>query len=399
MEGARRSLAALAAAALLCGCMDGSNGVRDVRFGGKKREGAPLSQAELQQDVQRFAGQFMDRVAQAAEPLADVKDPRVRQTAMRRVLLYGSTAVDIASGPLPELNVLDMIVFLSLSRHSLERYWNPQVFGEGGAPLLAAFEQSEHAMAPIATRLLTAEQRADLGALIDAWERANPDQHRVEGVRFIEFSALAGRVSVEQGEKARGLLSDVKAATQTADQAVLLGDRALFLANRMPFLIRLQARLGVQEATLDTLGELDSLERMLTDMPASQQMVQNVGHMATGAANAARETRMLLVQLEPLLARIEQLSKAAAKSDRAAHEHGASIQQTMATAERLTDKTTTILRELRALSPEDPGRMLDGLEQRSDRLVRRWIGYLVLLGAAWAVLLWGGYFVVKRFSA
>jgi hypothetical protein len=36
------------------------------------------------------------------------------------------------------------------------------------------------------------------------------------------------------------------------------------------------------------------------------------------------------------------------------------------------------------------------VEQRADAVVRRWIGYLALLGMAWAALFWGGYYVVKR---
>ena len=40
-----------------------------------------------------------------------------------------------------------------------------------------------------------------------------------------------------------------------------------------------------------------------------------------------------------------------------------------------------------------------GWKARADRMVRRWIGYLALLGALWALLFCAGYYVVKRLSA
>jgi hypothetical protein len=204
---------------------------------------------------------------------------------------------------------------------------------------------------------------------------------------------------VEQAERVRGLLSQVKGVTQTADQALLLGDRAMFLMHRMPFLIRAQARLGVQETMSDTLGQLSDFERMLDRMPASRAMVDDISHMTTNAANAAHETRMLLAQLEPFLTKVENLTTGAGGGDASGPDRGASVKEILASSERLTDKAVTILREIRALAPDQPGHVLDALEHRSDRIVRRWIGYLVLLGAAWAILFWGGYFVVKRFSS
>ena len=49
-------------------------------------------------------------------------------------------------------------------------------------------------------------------------------------------------------------------ATKTADQALLLSERAMFLATRLPFVIRLQARIGVQESISDTLARLGNVQ-------------------------------------------------------------------------------------------------------------------------------------------
>ena len=385
------ALAVLGLTVWLCGCFEGANGARDVRFGGN-RGGEPLSQAELQQDIQRFTTQFTDSVAQASEPLIAVRDPHVRETAMARVLLYQSSALDIASGPLPEVNVLDMLVFLALNRRALEHYWNPKVFGEHGAELEATFEESERDMSPIADKLLSPQQRADLNALVETWERAHPNQHRVEGVRFMEFGALAGKVSAEQAARAKGLLAQVKSATQAANQAVLLGDRALFLSQRMPFLVRAQARLGVQQSLSDTFDRVTEVQGLFDEMPEARGLVEDLTHLSASARQTTRDARLLLAEAKPILEDVGELGK----RDEAAAKRGASVQQTLATGERLTDKTLKLLRELRALVPDHPGRELDVLKQQIDGIALRCIGYLILLAAACAALFWGGYFLAKR---
>jgi hypothetical protein len=89
-------------------------------------------QAELQQDIQRFATKFTARVLDALAPLQSSPHPEVREAAMRQMLLYSASALDIATEPQPELGLLDMIVFVTLSRRIVDIYWAPKVFGEKG---------------------------------------------------------------------------------------------------------------------------------------------------------------------------------------------------------------------------------------------------------------------------
>src|SRR5438105_1211556 len=115
MRIALRRLASCIAIVLACqACADmGAPPPRDVRSRARQLEpGAPVSTAELQQWLERFTGQFLDELAQAAEVFDDPKRPARQTIALRRVMLYGSSALDIATGPLPEVNVLDMLVFL-----------------------------------------------------------------------------------------------------------------------------------------------------------------------------------------------------------------------------------------------------------------------------------------------
>src|SRR5262245_24842084 len=106
------------ASLLLAACASGPTaGARDVRFrvAGKK-QGTAVSEAELQQDLQRFSGQFIDQMTQAAASSFPATETALREAALRRLLVYDSSVIDIATGSLPEINLLDMVVFITLSR-------------------------------------------------------------------------------------------------------------------------------------------------------------------------------------------------------------------------------------------------------------------------------------------
>ena len=194
---------------------------------------------------------FMDRTAQAGDPLEQGNRPANEQALLRRILVYNASVLEIATGPFPEVNALDMLVFAMLGKGALERHWIPQRFGEEGAPLVEAFTCLERDSWDTAVKFLDRQQQADLRELVSAWQYEHPDQYRVEGVRFQEFSEHAGQIEDARTKKARGLLGQVQSATMAADQALVISERAFFVAHRMPFLIRLQARLGVQETLSD----------------------------------------------------------------------------------------------------------------------------------------------------
>src|SRR5690606_12281774 len=84
-----------------CGGAGPSAYGRDVRVGAVSGEGgAIVTQAELNQDVERFVSEFMFDVAQAMQAIEEAPEPRVRALGQRRTLVYYATALDIASGPL-----------------------------------------------------------------------------------------------------------------------------------------------------------------------------------------------------------------------------------------------------------------------------------------------------------
>src|SRR5262249_356315 len=143
----------------------------------------------------------------------------------------------------------------------------PVAFGDEGRELLRAFRVSEEQLWTISDKVLAPEVQDTVRNLILDWQSKHPGQFMVEAVRFNEFAERAGRVSAGRPNQARGIFGQVRAATQTADEAVLLGERGMFLANRMPTLIRLQARLGVFETTSDALLRLGNVRALVEQLP------------------------------------------------------------------------------------------------------------------------------------
>lgn len=188
-----------AGASLSCGAAAKSGGgSRTVQLayggqqpGGKKGKRAlRVRQAELQEDLQRFAGSFMDRMLQAQQQGTEkgVADPASDQI-LRLTLILASSALDIATEPLPELGVLDMVVFLRLNRAVLADYWVPKVLGERGQAFVAEFDRAEREFQPIADKIMEPAQRTQLVDEIDQWRHANPEMVHVEAVRFMDFAA------------------------------------------------------------------------------------------------------------------------------------------------------------------------------------------------------------------
>jgi len=254
------------------------------------------------------------------------------------------------------------------------------VFGEHADPLIEAFAESEREVWELCSMIVEPAQREDLRMLIDSWLERHPDTVRVEIVRFGLFASRVGEVAEELSGKARGILGTVRQATMAADQALLLGERAIFLANRFPNLIRLQARLGAQDVISDSIEHAKAVAPALDKIPDPRPVVQDLTKLAAESRAAAEETRLTVEALKPFLGdpRV--------------------VQSTLDSSNRLAGTSLELVREVRALTPRDAEALTTTVEKQIDRMARRIVAYLGLLGAACAGLFWGGYYLVRRFS-
>lgn len=253
-----------------------------------------VTQAELQADVQRFVSSFMDRMGQALGEMRLSTSPRVREEAQRRALLYATSVLDIASDPVPELALLDLVVFFRLSHDALVRHWVPQLFHAEGRPMVQAFESSDPELLAIMDRVMSPQQQQKLNQLITRWQAEHPGQFRVEGVRFAEFAQIAGKIAKARAEDSQGLLSSVASGVNVADQALLMSERVLFLAQRMPFLLRMHASLGAGEV-------LSAIDTRFEQGGTLEGVLQDSLSLTSLAGQAAVEGRRLVEAIQPLV--------------------------------------------------------------------------------------------------
>lgn len=203
------------------------------------------SEAELRLRLQRFADEFQQAVS---EPLVEVLESNAslsrRKLALDMKYVYGSTAYTIAAGAHASVAVLDMMVFISLTRDTIER-WGVEYTGKQQTKrLLAVFREYEEKIWTIARTIVTPEQEADGRAYLAEWRENNPNRRNVENIRVSEF---VNALDLEDRAAAKGLVASVGRATAAADEALELAERLTYFFQRAPLLWRMHAQLGFFE--------------------------------------------------------------------------------------------------------------------------------------------------------
>ncbi len=77
-------------------------------------------------------------------------------------LLLGTETCSIASGPNAVANLLDMTIFVTVTRRGLEEYWQPKVFGESALPMLDTCRNAETNIWQFTGQVLTPAQLRNL---------------------------------------------------------------------------------------------------------------------------------------------------------------------------------------------------------------------------------------------
>jgi hypothetical protein len=202
---------------------------------------------ELQDDLMRFEGRFSSRLTGAFRPLVELPRVEVRLRAAQDELAFKSSALDIAVGSSPEVDLLDMVTLVALGRDAMARRWSEAEYGEAASGLPAAFQSSLDDIAEIARRVFPLEVEKELRDVIAEWQRENLTRDDVAAVRLSAYAKFRATST----SKNAGIFSMIRGATQTADTAVLLGDRALYATQRLPYLVRLHVRIALREFLVD----------------------------------------------------------------------------------------------------------------------------------------------------
>ena len=182
-----------------------------------------------------------------ARAQSEAIDSRLRYRLMDFQIKQATAAVQIAAGPNPSINAVDMVVLASLTRKSAAHNL-PEIMGSKAQPIIETFARLEKGAWPLVD-FLTPAQEADLRRRLAAWA---PDAASLDSVAFnrLEDIAKASGLPANEQSAPNSILaligvdpfSGLRPAVREMERSRILGERAIYYAERTPMLLDLQTR-------------------------------------------------------------------------------------------------------------------------------------------------------------
>ncbi len=290
-------LALLILATLLSGCAATNRLFRD-----RAAEERAAALLQIQLSVMRFADEYTAWVTERVGVFQQsTDDPGERLAAQSWLVSQATSAFTIATGPNPELNAIDMLVFATLSRMVIEDRWVGELYGPRAEGLLGAHRGLEERAWNFAPMLLSEAQVIELRSGIEAWHRKNPVVRAVPFIHFEDFVFATGATPTGTASSSSifsflGIdpLSNLDPAVRELAQTRQLAERAVYYGQRAPKLISMEAqRLAFELA-------------MTPESAVLLENVDRIGGAAQTASTLAADLPRLLA--EERSAAIEQLT-------------------------------------------------------------------------------------------
>lgn len=164
------------------------------------------------------------------------------------------SAFAVASGSNEMMNLLDMFVVVTMTRAVVEEYPVPEARREAFNRIRDACRQGEANITHIAESALTPAQLEELRTAIIEYRKLRPELRSALVTRALSIATVAGRrQQQDSGGSVFGLLkldplSGLDPAARELAQTRLFGERVLYLAQRIPVLLRWQTELLTLEA-------------------------------------------------------------------------------------------------------------------------------------------------------
>jgi hypothetical protein len=260
-------LVLLVSAGLLSGC-----GVTNRLFRDRAAEERAAALLQTQLLVMRFADEYTTWVTERVSIFQQSNaDPRERLAAQSWLVSQATSAFTIAAGPNPELNAIDMLVFVTLSRMVMEDRWVGELFGSRAEGLLAAHKALETRAWDLAPVFLSEAQTVELRSGIEAWHRKNPALRAVPFIHLGDFAFASGAPGTGTTSSASifsflGIdpLANLDPAVREIAQTRQVAERAVYYGQRAPKLITMEAqRLAFELAmTPESVGLLQNVDRI-----------------------------------------------------------------------------------------------------------------------------------------
>jgi hypothetical protein len=285
-----------------------------------------------------FVEWYLSTLGQATEDLIQESSSAAarREAAVLR-FMQGSSAYAIAAGPNPYIQLLDLVALITLEKVEwVEEGRARAIFGIDQAPILeAAFLEADERIWRRAEAYLTPGEVSHLRDVILNWREQNPDLRSLSFIRLSDFAHELA-VSMSAFREDRGLLGRIAETNREIDEARLLGERAMYLAERSPILLgwRVEAiasdlmthpdLAGVWEGLDDVIGtasdlegRLGHLESILEALPTELILTLSEETQLREALDAVSLLGPFLSELAPAVLGLEQsINRIAALADK-----------------------------------------------------------------------------------
>ena len=293
---------------LLAGMLGLTAGCGLLRIGGGRKSGPSAEQRLVQEqlELQRFGDDFFAQGRQALDESAErLGTDAGREQVLQIKLLLGSSVLSIVSGPNPNANLLDLVSITVLTRLSIQDYWMHTTNGAAFEPWLDASRVLETNVWDLAARFLARDQVAELRAAIDQWYAQTPEVRTAFFARPHDFARMV-RTTQEKQAPGGSVFSLVNLAPAVAEvtQDRLFAERAMYTAQRLPFMLRLQGESFAYE-----LAEQPSIRLVLSNSARVSDSVASLSQTVSQLPDRiSTERKEVLANLESQQGKLRELN-------------------------------------------------------------------------------------------
>jgi hypothetical protein len=282
-----------------------------------KQDQHAIDPVDVQERLLRFADEYYVRMTLGVDQLRRGTNALDPAEVLQWKISLGTETCSIASGPNPVADLLDLTAFVAVMRAALEDYWQPKVFSESARPMLESCRNAETEIWQLAGTVLKAEQQAELRRAIEVWHRQNPEPEKVLAARSLGFASQVVQANQATAAKPGSVfdllqvdpLAGLDPAVREIAQTRLFAERALFVTQKMPMLLRWQTELlSVNAAKLPAVRQLVTNSTQLT---ASVDRFARVAEQLPAQISTEREEILKALQsqernLTPLVNEVRQ---------------------------------------------------------------------------------------------
>jgi hypothetical protein len=320
----------------------------------------------LQSSVMALADTSMQRIAAEINLARPGTTPEARRDEMSTRLVLSSSIVAIAMQPDAVDALGDLLTFTTLTADAQRNAAMGKEADSYEARLLRALEQNDADAWRVAERWVNEPTRIAFRERILSYQGSRRSAAAVAFVRLADVKR-GGSTSVESDS---GLFDSLHAATQQMDQTRMLAERSLFLAQRIPFLMRLQAEVYTGNAL--ATKEAQQTQAQLEQMSA---IMERVSTMLAGMAQQIAHERA--ASLNDLFGHIETERRASLEQ----------VQQIVS-----GERQAAIEQATTAIDTQRKGILGDLLKvsDSASRAGSAWVGTALLVGSVLILLLLAG---------